>query len=41
MTVPGATQAWVTKFKAGRPYKTVADVAKVTGTANARFFVVE
>ena len=40
MTVPGATQAWVTKFKAGRPYKTAADVTKVAG-ANGRFFVVE
>jgi DNA uptake protein ComE-like DNA-binding protein len=40
MTVPGATPAWVTKFKAGRPYKTAADVTKVAG-ANGRFFVVE
>lgn len=41
MTVPGATAAWVTKFKAGRPYKTAADIAKVAGNAGARFFVVE
>ena len=41
MTVPGATQAWVAKFKAGRPYKTTADIAKVAGNPNARFFVVE
>lgn len=41
MTVPGATQAWATKFKAGRPYKTAADIAKVAGAANARFFVLE
>lgn len=41
MTVPGATQAWVAKFKAGRPYKTAADVEKTAGKANARFFVVE
>jgi DNA uptake protein ComE-like DNA-binding protein len=41
MTVPGADQAWVAKFKAGRPYKTAADVAKVGGAAHARFFVVE
>lgn len=40
MTVPGANQAWVATFKAGRPFKTAADVAKVGG-ANARFFVVE
>lgn len=41
MTVPGATQAWVAKFKAGRPYKAAADVEKTAGKANARFFVVE
>ena len=41
MTVPGATQAWVTKFKTGRPYKTVADITKVAGNASGRFFVVE
>lgn len=41
MTVPAANQAWVAKFKAGRPYKTAADVAKAGGNVNARFFVVE
>jgi DNA uptake protein ComE-like DNA-binding protein len=41
MTVPGATQAWVAKFKAGRPYKAAADIAKVAGNASGRFFVVE
>jgi len=41
MTVPGATPAWVTKFKAGRPYKAAADIEKTAGKANARFFVVE
>ncbi len=41
MTVPGATPAWVAKFKTGRPFKTVADVEKVAGTANVRFFVLQ
>lgn len=41
MTVPGATSAWLAKFKAGRPYKTAADITKVAGNASARFFVVE
>lgn len=41
MTVPGATQAWVAKFKAGKPLKTAADVEKVAGKAHARFFVVK
>lgn len=41
MTVPGATQAWVAKFKSGRPFKAAADVEKVAGKANARFFVVQ
>jgi DNA uptake protein ComE-like DNA-binding protein len=41
MTVPGATPAWVTKFKTGRPFKAAADVEKVAGKANARFFVVQ
>jgi DNA uptake protein ComE-like DNA-binding protein len=41
MTVPGATQAWVAKLKAGRPYKGAADLEKAVGKANARFFVIE
>ena len=41
MTVPGADQAWVDKVKKGRPYKSPADVEKVAGKAQARFFVVE
>jgi DNA uptake protein ComE-like DNA-binding protein len=41
MTVPGATPAWVAKFKAGRPYKAAADVEKTAGKTNVRFFVVE
>lgn len=41
LTVPGATQAWVTKFKAGRPFTAAADVEKVAGKANARFFVLQ
>jgi len=41
MTVPGATQAWADKVKKGRPYKTAADLEKVAGKAQARFFVVE
>lgn len=40
-TVPGATQAWVDKLKAGRPYKAAADLEKTAGKAQARFFVVE
>lgn len=41
MTVPGANQAWVDKLKAGRPYKTAADLEKAAGKASARFFVIE
>jgi DNA uptake protein ComE-like DNA-binding protein len=41
MTVPGADQAWVDKVKKGRPYKSAADLEKVAGKAQARFFVVE
>jgi len=41
MTVPGANQAWVDKLKKGRPYKTAADLEKVLGKTQARFFVVE
>lgn len=41
MTVPGANQAWVDKLKKGRPYKTAADLEKVLGRTQARFFVVE
>src|SRR5262245_24266126 len=41
MTVPGATPAWVDAVKKGRPYKTVADLEKTAGKAQARFFVVE
>lgn len=41
MTVPGADQAWVEKVKKGRPYKSAADLEKVAGKAQARFFVVE
>jgi hypothetical protein len=41
MTVPGADQAWVDKVKKGRPYKSAADLEKVAGKAQARFFVIE
>ena len=41
MTVPGANAAWADTVKKGRPYKTVADLAKTAGAAQARFFVVE
>jgi len=41
MTVPGADQAWADKVKKGRPYKTAADLEKVAGKAQARFFVIE
>jgi len=41
MTVPGADQAWVEKVKKGRPYRSAADLEKVAGKAQARFFVVE
>lgn len=41
MTVPGADQAWVDKVKKGRPYKSAADLEKVAGKSQARFFVVE
>ena len=41
MTVPGADQAWADKVKKGRPYKSAADLEKVAGKAQARFFVVE
>ena len=41
MTVPGADQAWVDKVKKGRPYKSAADLEKVAGKAQARFFVLE
>ena len=41
LTVPGADQAWVEKVKKGRPYKTAADLEKVAGKAQARFFVIE
>ena len=41
LTVPGANQAWADKLKAGRPYKTAADLEKAVGKTNARFFVVE
>lgn len=41
MTVPGATQAWVDKLKAARPYKAAADLEKAAGKAQARFFVIE
>ena len=41
MTVPGATQSWVDMVKKGRPYKTKADLEKVAGKGQARFFVVE
>ena len=41
MTVPGANQAWVDEVQEGRPYKTAADLAKASGPAHARFFVVE
>ena len=39
--VPGADQAWADKVKKGRPYKTATDLEKVTGKAQARFFVIE
>ena len=49
MTIPGANAAWVSKVKAGRPYKTVADLeaalAKGSNPAEAkraaRFFIVQ
>jgi len=41
LTVPGADQAWADKVKKGRPYKTAADLEKVAGKAQARFFVIE
>ena len=41
MTVPGADQAWADKVKKGRSYKSAADLGKVAGKAQARFFVVE
>lgn len=41
MTVPGADQAWVDKVKKGRPYKAAADLEKVAGKPQARFFIVE
>ena len=41
MTVPGATHAWVDAVKKGRPYKGAADLEKVAGKAQSRFFVVE
>lgn len=41
MTVPGASQAWADKVKKGRPYKTAADLERVAGRAQARFFVTE
>ena len=41
MTVPGADQPWVDKVKKGRPYKSAADLEKIAGKAQARFFVVE
>jgi DNA uptake protein ComE-like DNA-binding protein len=41
MTVPGATQAWVDRLKAARPYKAAADLEKTAGKAQARFFVIE
>jgi DNA uptake protein ComE-like DNA-binding protein len=41
LTVPGADQAWVEKVKKGRPFKTAADLEKVAGKAQARFFVIE
>ena len=41
LTVPGSNQAWADKLKAGRPYKTAADLEKVAGKTQARFFVIE
>jgi len=41
MTVPGATTSWVDMVKKARPYKTKADLEKVAGKGQARFFVVE
>jgi DNA uptake protein ComE-like DNA-binding protein len=41
MTVPAATKSWVDSLKKGRPYKTKADLEKIAGKAQARFFVVE
>ena len=41
LTVPGATQAWVDALKKGRPYKAAADLEKVAGKAQARFFVLQ
>ena len=41
MTVPGANAAMVAKIKAGRPYKTAADLEAVVSKAVARFFIVQ
>jgi DNA uptake protein ComE-like DNA-binding protein len=41
MTLPGANAALVAKIKAGRPYKTAADLEAATSKAVARFFIVQ
>ena len=41
MTIPGADAALVAKIKAGRPYKTVADLEKAAPKRVARFFIVQ
>jgi len=41
MTIPGADAALVAKIKAGRPYKTLADLEKAAPKRVARFFIVQ
>ena len=41
MTLPGANAALVAKIKAGRPYKTAADLEAAVSKAVARFFIVQ
>ena len=41
MTVPGANAALVAKIKAGRPYKTAADLEAAVSKGVARFFIVQ
>ena len=41
MTVPGANAALVAKIKAGRPYKTAADLEAAISKGVARFFIVQ
>ena len=41
MTLPGANAALVAKIKAGRPYKTAADLEAAISKGVARFFIVQ